>query len=162
MKRIVENVVEKVDYEPGVFTVQSHDWGKCVCGCSEKLVLATVAAHIIDKGLPPRRMASAPVWSRSALGSRLRFLPRPQFEKASKHHGQDSQDRRREGPQEAHWASSRHSRQGDRQTDAKDRAEEASRPRDGQRRSGAVVALLPLKVTSREDACRTRGTRISA
>lgn len=52
MQRIGEDVAEKLDYQPGVFTVERHIRGKWVCKCCEKLVQAPVAPHIIDKGLP--------------------------------------------------------------------------------------------------------------
>ena len=52
MKRIGQDVSEKLDYEPGVFTVEHHVRGKWVCGHCEKLVQAPVAPHIIDKGIP--------------------------------------------------------------------------------------------------------------
>ena len=52
MKRIGQDVAEKLDYQPGVFTVERHVRGKWVCACCEKLVQAAVAPHIIDKGLP--------------------------------------------------------------------------------------------------------------
>jgi transposase len=52
MKRIGEDVAEKLDYQPGVFTVERHVRGKWVCTCCEKLVQAPVPAHIIDKGIP--------------------------------------------------------------------------------------------------------------
>jgi len=52
MRRIGEDVAEKLDYEPGVFTVERHIRGKWVCACCEKLVQAPVAPHIIDKGIP--------------------------------------------------------------------------------------------------------------
>ena len=52
MQRIGEDVAEKLDYEPGVFTVERHIRGKWVCRCCEKLVQAPVAPHVIDKGLP--------------------------------------------------------------------------------------------------------------
>ena len=57
MKRIGEDVAEKLDYEPGVFTVERHVRGKWVCACCSqrgqgRLVQAAVAPHIIDKGLP--------------------------------------------------------------------------------------------------------------
>jgi transposase len=52
MKRIGEDVAEKLDYQPGVFTVERHVRGKWVCTCCEKLVQAPVAPHIIDKGIP--------------------------------------------------------------------------------------------------------------
>ncbi|MBK1715271.1 IS66 family transposase [Rubrivivax gelatinosus] len=52
MQRIGEDVAEKLDYQPGVFTVERHVRGKWVCRCCEKIVQAPVAPHVIDKGLP--------------------------------------------------------------------------------------------------------------
>jgi transposase len=52
MKRIGEDVAEKLDYQPGVFTVERHIRGKWVCAHCETLVQAPVAPHIIDKGIP--------------------------------------------------------------------------------------------------------------
>jgi transposase len=52
MQRIGEDVAEKLDYTPGVFSVERHIRGKWVCACCEKLVQAPVAPHVIDKGLP--------------------------------------------------------------------------------------------------------------
>ena len=52
MKRIGEDVAEKLDYQPGVFTVERHVRGKWACAQCEKLVQAPVAPHIIDKGIP--------------------------------------------------------------------------------------------------------------
>ena len=52
MKRIGQDVSEKLDYEPGVFTVEHHVRGKWACVHCEKLVQAPVAPHIIDKGIP--------------------------------------------------------------------------------------------------------------
>ncbi len=52
LKRIGEDVAEKLDYAPGVFTVERHVRGKWVCTHCETLVQAPVAPHIIDKGLP--------------------------------------------------------------------------------------------------------------
>ena len=52
LKRIGEDVAEKLDYVPGVFTVERHVRGKWVCAKCQKLVQATVPAHIIDKGIP--------------------------------------------------------------------------------------------------------------
>ena len=52
MKRIGEDVAEKLDYQPGVFTVQRHVRGKWSCGHCRKLVQAPVPAHVIDKGIP--------------------------------------------------------------------------------------------------------------
>ena len=52
LKRIGEDVAEKLDYRPGVFTVERHVRGKWVCDKCETLVQAPVAPHIIDKGIP--------------------------------------------------------------------------------------------------------------
>ena len=52
LKRIGQDVAEKLDYTPGVFTVERHIRGKWVCSHCETLVQAPVAPHIIDKGLP--------------------------------------------------------------------------------------------------------------
>jgi transposase len=52
LKCIGEDVAEKLDYVPGVFTVERHVRGKWVCVECETLVQAPVAAHIIDKGIP--------------------------------------------------------------------------------------------------------------
>jgi transposase len=52
LKRIGQDVAEKLDYQPGVFTVERHIRGKWVCEQCETLVQAPVAAHIIDKGIP--------------------------------------------------------------------------------------------------------------
>ncbi len=52
LKRIGEDIAEKLDYQPGVFTVERHVRGKCVCAGCETLIQAPVAPHIIDKGIP--------------------------------------------------------------------------------------------------------------
>ncbi|HSW25396.1 MAG TPA: IS66 family transposase [Burkholderiaceae bacterium] len=52
LKRIGEDVAEKLDYAPGVFSVERHIRGKWVCAQCETLVQAPVAPHIIDKGIP--------------------------------------------------------------------------------------------------------------
>jgi transposase len=52
MQRIGQDVAEKLDYQPGVFTVERHIRGKWVCKCCEKITQAPVAPHVIDKGLP--------------------------------------------------------------------------------------------------------------
>lgn len=52
MKRIGEDISEKLDYVPGVFSVERHVRGKWVCGRCEILVQAPVPPHVIDKGLP--------------------------------------------------------------------------------------------------------------
>lgn len=52
MLRIGQDVAEKLDYQPGVFSVQRHIRGKWACAKCSKLVQAPVPAHVIDKGLP--------------------------------------------------------------------------------------------------------------
>ncbi len=56
MKRIGEDISEKLDYMPGVFTVERHIRGKWVCAECETLVQEPVAPHIIDKGIPTSRL----------------------------------------------------------------------------------------------------------
>jgi transposase len=52
MKRIGQDVAERLDYEPGVFTVERHVRGKWACAHCQTLVQAPVPAHVIDKGIP--------------------------------------------------------------------------------------------------------------
>jgi transposase len=52
LKRIGQDVSEKLDYTPGVFTVEEHIRGKWVCDECETLIQAPVPAQIIDKGIP--------------------------------------------------------------------------------------------------------------
>ena len=52
LKRIGEDVSEKLDYTPGVFTVERHIRGKWACAKCESLVQAPVPAQVIDKGIP--------------------------------------------------------------------------------------------------------------
>lgn len=50
--RIGEDVSEKLDYTPGVFTVERHIRGKWACKACETLIQAPVSPHVIDKGIP--------------------------------------------------------------------------------------------------------------
>jgi transposase len=52
LKRIGQDVSEKLDYTPGVFTVEQHIRGKWACAQCETLIQAPVPAQIIDKGIP--------------------------------------------------------------------------------------------------------------
>jgi transposase len=52
LKRIGEDVAEKLDYVPGVFIVERHVRGKWACAKCQTLTQAPVAAHVIDKGIP--------------------------------------------------------------------------------------------------------------
>jgi transposase len=51
LTRIGEDIGEKLDYTPGVFTVERHVRGKWVCRECETLVQAPVPSHVIDKGV---------------------------------------------------------------------------------------------------------------
>ncbi len=52
LKRIGEDVSEKLDYTPGVFTVEHHVRGKWACADCESITQAPVPAQVIDKGIP--------------------------------------------------------------------------------------------------------------
>ena len=52
LKRIGQDVSEKLDYTPGIFTVEQHIRGKWACVKCETLIQAPVPAQIIDKGIP--------------------------------------------------------------------------------------------------------------
>jgi transposase len=51
LKRIGEDVSEKLAYEPGVFTVERHIRGKWVCTKCQTLTQAPVPPQVIDKGI---------------------------------------------------------------------------------------------------------------
>ena len=51
LKRIGEDVAEKLDYQPCVFTVERHVRGKWACTQCQTLIQASVSAHVIDKGI---------------------------------------------------------------------------------------------------------------
>nr|WP_309958148.1 IS66 family transposase [Variovorax sp. 3319] len=70
LRRIGEDVAEKLDYRPGVFSVERHVRGKWVCTNCETLVQAPVAPHIIDKGIP-----TAGLLSQVLVGKYLDHLP---------------------------------------------------------------------------------------
>ena len=52
MRRIGEDVSEKLDYTPGTFTVERHVRGKWACANCQTLMQAPVPSHVIDKGIP--------------------------------------------------------------------------------------------------------------
>ena len=52
MKRVGEDVAEKLDYVPGVFSVERHIRGKWACAQCETIVQEPVEPHVIDKGIP--------------------------------------------------------------------------------------------------------------
>ncbi len=51
LQRIGEDVAEKLDYTPGLFSVERHIRGKWVCKHCQTLPQAPVPAHVIDKGM---------------------------------------------------------------------------------------------------------------
>ena len=51
LKRIGEDVSEKLDYTPGVMTVERHIRGKWVCNDCKTMTQGPVPAQIIDKGI---------------------------------------------------------------------------------------------------------------
>ncbi len=51
MQRIGEDVSEKLDYVPGVFSVEQHVRGKWACRQCETLTQAPVPTQVIDKGI---------------------------------------------------------------------------------------------------------------
>jgi len=64
--RIGEDISEKLDYAPGVFTVQRHIRGKWVCRHCETLVQAPVPAYVIDKGIPTSGLLASVLVSKYA------------------------------------------------------------------------------------------------
>jgi transposase len=52
LKRIGEDIAEKLDYTPGVFMVERHIRGRWACARCETIVQAPVPPHVIDKGIP--------------------------------------------------------------------------------------------------------------
>ncbi|HEX4938583.1 MAG TPA: IS66 family transposase, partial [Candidatus Kapabacteria bacterium] len=50
--RIGEDISEKLDYQPGTFSVEQHIRGKWACRQCETVMQAPVPAHVIDKGIP--------------------------------------------------------------------------------------------------------------
>lgn len=58
LKRIGEDISEKLDYTPGTFTVERHVRGKWACGECETIIQAPVPAQVIDKGIPTSGLLS--------------------------------------------------------------------------------------------------------
>ena len=52
LQRVGEDISQKLDYTPGVFTVQNHVRGKWACRDCRTLTQAPVAPEVIDKGIP--------------------------------------------------------------------------------------------------------------
>lgn len=52
LQRVGEDVTQKLDYTPGVFTVQNHVRGKWACRGCRTMTQAPLPPEIIDKGIP--------------------------------------------------------------------------------------------------------------
>lgn len=52
LRRVGEDISEKLDYTPGEFTVERHIRGKWACDECDTLTQAPVPPHVIDKGIP--------------------------------------------------------------------------------------------------------------
>ncbi|SHM07027.1 IS66 family transposase [Vreelandella subglaciescola] len=52
LKRVGEDISEKLDYVPGEFTVERHIRGKWACKQCDTLIQAPAPAQVIDKGIP--------------------------------------------------------------------------------------------------------------
>lgn len=56
LAHIGDDISEKLDYEPGSFSVERHIRSKWACKSCETVVQAPVAPHVIDKGIPTTRL----------------------------------------------------------------------------------------------------------
>ena len=66
LTRIGEDISEKLDYEPGTFSVERHIRSKWACKQCETVVQAPVAPHIIDKGIPTTNLLAQVLISKYA------------------------------------------------------------------------------------------------
>jgi transposase len=66
LTRIGEDVSEKLDYEPGQFSVERHIRGKWACRDCETVTQAPVAPHVIDKGIPTTNLLAQVLVSKYA------------------------------------------------------------------------------------------------
>lgn len=66
LTRIGEDVSEKLDYEPGSFSVERHIRSKWACKACETVVQAPVAPHIIEKGIPTTNLLAQVLISKYA------------------------------------------------------------------------------------------------
>ena len=66
LTRIGEDISEKLDYEPGQFSVERHIRGKWACRQCETVTQAPVAPHVIDKGIPTTNLLAQVLISKYA------------------------------------------------------------------------------------------------
>jgi transposase len=66
LTRIGEDVSEKLDYEPGQFSVERHIRGKWACRQCETVTQAPVPPHVVDKGIPTTNLLAQVLISKYA------------------------------------------------------------------------------------------------
>ena len=66
LTRVGEDISEKLDYEPGQFSVERHIRGKWACKQCETITQAPVAPHVIDKGIPTTNLLAQVLISKYA------------------------------------------------------------------------------------------------
>ena len=66
LTRIGEDVSEKLDYEPGQFSVERHIRSKWACKQCETITQVPVAPHLIDKGIPTTNLLAQVLISKYA------------------------------------------------------------------------------------------------
>lgn len=66
LTRIGEDISEKLDYEPGRFSVERHIRGKWACRQCETVTQAPVPPHVIDKGIPTTNLLAQVLISKYA------------------------------------------------------------------------------------------------
>ena len=66
LTRIGEEVSEKLDYEPGRFSVERHIRGTWACRQCETITQVPVAPHVIDKGIPTTNLLAQVLISKYA------------------------------------------------------------------------------------------------
>jgi transposase len=66
LTRIGEDVSEKLDYEPGRFSVERHIRGKWACQQCETIVQTPVAPAVVDKGIPTTNLLAQVLISKYA------------------------------------------------------------------------------------------------
>lgn len=66
LTHIGEDISEKLDYQPGQFSVERHVRSKWACKACETIVQAPVAPHVIDKGIPTTNLLAQVLISKYA------------------------------------------------------------------------------------------------
>lgn len=66
IKRVGEDISEKLDYQPSVFAVERHVRGKWCCAACRTLLQAPVPPGVIDKGIPTASLLAQVVVAKHA------------------------------------------------------------------------------------------------